>query len=60
MKGAALLLLSIFGAGAIEFGSHECANNCPANAKYGQFIGTKQATEMSGVRVFGAYHGNLF
>ena len=45
---------------AIKFGTYECNNNCANNEKYGKVIGTAQATEMSNVGVFGAYHGNLY
>jgi len=54
------LLALVMSVKAFDFGTYECHNNCPSNAKYGNFIGTTQASGMSGVGVFGAYSGNLY
>ena len=59
MKLRALFAL-VASANAIKFGTYECNNNCANNEKYGKVIGTAQATGMSNVGVFGAYHGNLY
>ena len=60
MKLCATLLALIASVNAVDFGIHECDNNCATTAKYGNVIGTAQATGMSDVGVFGAYHGNLY
>ena len=60
MKFLFPLITSIIGAGAFQFGSYECANNCHVSQKYGRLIGPAQVKKMTDVRVFGAYYGNLF
>jgi len=54
------LLALVLSVKAYDFGTYECQNNCASKDKYGNVLGTKQATGMSGVGVFGAYHGNLY
>ena len=56
--GAVLALVA--SVNAVKFGDYQCNNNCQTTEKYGKVLGTVQATGMSKVGVFGAYHGNLY
>ena len=60
MKLLGALLVLVASVNAKEFGTYECNNNCADKTKYGKVIGTAQATGMSKVGVFGAFHGNLY